>query len=39
VEWVDVADTHDIEKGKMILVEVERKKVVIANVEGVLRIQ
>ena len=34
MEWVDVADTHDIEKGKMILVEVERKKVVIANVEG-----
>jgi nitrite reductase/ring-hydroxylating ferredoxin subunit len=34
VEWVDVAGTHDIEKGKMILVEIERKKVVIANVGG-----
>jgi nitrite reductase/ring-hydroxylating ferredoxin subunit len=34
MKWVDVADTQDIEKGKMILVEVERKKVVIANVEG-----
>ena len=34
MKWVDVADTQDIEKGKMGLVEVERKKVVIANVEG-----
>jgi len=34
VKWVDVADTQDIEKGKMGLVEVERTKVVIANVEG-----
>jgi nitrite reductase (NADH) small subunit len=34
VKWVDVADTQDIDKGKMILVEVERKKAVIANVEG-----
>ena len=34
MKWVDVADTQDLEKGKMILVEVGRKKVVIANVEG-----
>lgn len=34
MKWVDVADTQDFEKGKMRLVEVERKKVVIANVEG-----
>ena len=34
MKWVDVADTQDIEKGKMGLVEVERKKMVIANVEG-----
>jgi nitrite reductase/ring-hydroxylating ferredoxin subunit len=34
VKWVDVADTQDIEKGKMSLVEVEREKAVIANVEG-----
>jgi nitrite reductase/ring-hydroxylating ferredoxin subunit len=34
VKWVDVADTQDIEKGKMSLVEVGRKKAVIANVEG-----
>jgi nitrite reductase/ring-hydroxylating ferredoxin subunit len=34
VKWVDVADTQDIEKGKMGLVQVERTKVVIANVEG-----
>ena len=33
MKWVDVADTQDIEKGKMSLVEVERKKAVIANVE------
>ena len=34
MKWVDVADTQDIEEGKMSLVEVERRKVVIANVEG-----
>ena len=34
MKWVDVADAQHIEKGKMGLVEVERTKVVIANVEG-----
>jgi nitrite reductase/ring-hydroxylating ferredoxin subunit len=34
VKWVDVADTQDIEEGKMSLVEVERTEVVIANVKG-----
>lgn len=34
MKWVDVADAQDIEKGKMSLVAVGRKKVVIANVEG-----
>jgi nitrite reductase/ring-hydroxylating ferredoxin subunit len=32
--WIDVSDIHDIETGKMKLVEVGSKKVVIANVEG-----
>ena len=34
MKWVGVADTQDIEKGKMRLVEVERRKVVVANVGG-----
>jgi len=34
VTWTDVADIHDIQKGKMKLVEVDSKKVVVANVEG-----
>jgi nitrite reductase/ring-hydroxylating ferredoxin subunit len=34
VKWVDVADAQAIEKGKMILVEVERIRAVVANVDG-----
>jgi 3-phenylpropionate/trans-cinnamate dioxygenase ferredoxin subunit len=34
MQWVDVANVQDIGKGKMKLVEAQRKKVVVANVDG-----